>query len=132
MSAGRPVPVFTELNSVDELKALLVASESKLILIDIHEEWCGQTTAVQPFLNQLWIEIDEPDKKIQLTNVRSNIPGVQKLAQQWAGNEVKVAQQGCKPLFILLRHGQAVATIDGALPPLLRMYIDLHVPKKVA
>lgn len=127
--ANRPIPVWNEVKSLEELQALLTLSESKLMLIDVHEEWCGQTTAIQPFLNQLWIDIDDCDKKIQLNNVRSNLPGAQKLIQQWAGNEVKVANQGCKPLFLLLRHGHAVATIDGALPPLLRMYIDLNIPK---
>ena len=127
--ASRPIPVWTECKSVEELQGYLVTSENKLILVDVHEEWCGQTTAIQPFLNQLWIDIDDCDRKIQLVNVRSNLNGAQKVIQQWTGSEVKVANQGCKPLFILLRHGHSVATIDGALPPLLRMYIDLNIPK---
>jgi len=42
---------------------------------------------------------------------------------------VDITTQGCKPLFIVLRHGQCVGVVDQANPAALRMLIDLNVPK---
>lgn len=127
--AGRPTPTFSAVKSVEDLSNLLHVSEEKLIIIDFHEEWCGPATALTPFLNQLWIDVEDAGKRITLVTASFNIPGVTKLAQQWSGTDIKVANQGCKPLFILLRHGHAVGAVDGCLTPVLRMYIDLNLPK---
>ena len=51
------------------------------------------------------------------------------MIQGWAGNDVKIESNGCKPLFVLLRHGQAVGVVDGLNTPVIRMMIDLNIPK---
>jgi len=53
------------------------------------------------------------------------------MIQKWAGSDVKVESNGCKPLFILLRHQQAVGVVDGLNTPVIRMMIDLNIPKIV-
>lgn len=108
MSKQRPEPIVQR--HVQDLNHLLELSEDKLIFLDVHADWCGPCNALNPFLNQLWIDLEEPEKRILLTSISTEIAGKDglKLIQKWAGNEVKIEQNGCKPLFIVLRHGQAV------------------------
>ena len=47
---------------------------------------------------------------------------------QEVNSDVKLNQQGCRPLFLILRGGQAVAAVDGLNLPTIRMYMDLHIP----
>ena len=42
---------------------------------------------------------------------------------------IKLADQGCKPLFLILRHGHCVGVVDSVNTPSIRMLIDLNVPK---
>jgi thiol-disulfide isomerase/thioredoxin len=108
MSKQRPEPIVQR--HVQDLNRLLELSEDKLIFLDVHADWCGPCNALNPFLNQLWIDLEDPEKRILLTSISTEIAGKDglKLIQKWAGNEVKIEQNGCKPLFIVLRHGQAV------------------------
>ena len=125
----RPVPKFVALITEKELANLLTISDDSLVILDYHQEWSGQTLAILPFLNQLWMEIDDCEKRIHLASCATDVPGSQKIVQSWAGADIKVAYQGCKPLFIVLRQGQAIGSVDGLNTPVLRMLIDLYLPK---
>ena len=125
----RPVPKFVSLNTEKELINLISISDDSVVILDYHQDWSGPTQAIMPFLNQLWMEIDDCEKRIYLAACTTDVPGSQKLVQSWAGADVKVAAQGCKPLFIVLRQGQAVGSVDGLNTPVLRMLIDLYLPK---
>lgn len=125
---SRPTPVYNAVLSKDELKELLKLSEKQLVIIDYHQEWCGATTAISPFLNQLWIDVDDCAKRIYIATCSAATAGTEQLIQQWSP-EIKIQQQGCKPLFVLLRQGQSVGAIDGVNTPALRMLIDLYLPK---
>ena len=39
------------------------------------------------------------------------------------------SKQGCKPLFLISRHGAPVGAVDGLNTAVLMMLVDLHVPK---
>jgi len=125
---SRPTPVYNVVKTKEELKDLLKLSEKQLVIIDYHQEWCGPTVAISPFLNQLWIDVDDCAKRIYVATCSTDIEGSSQLMQQWSP-EIKVQQQGCKPLFVLLRQGQSAGAVDGVNTPSIRMLIDLYLPK---
>jgi len=113
------------------------ASQDKLVLVDVHQEWSGPTGAIMPFLNQLWVDLEDANQKILLASLALDEgnpanPALVKRLQQLVDPEVKVANQGCKPLFMLLKGGLCVATVDGMNSPALKMYLSLHLPKPQA
>ena len=106
-------------------------SESQLIIIDCHEDWCGPCMAIIPFYNALWLELDDPDKRIVPCTLDRSSAKFNKKLQSLLGSELKLDAQGCRPLFICIKNKQAVGTVNGCNTPTLRMYIDLHIPKIV-
>ena len=125
---SRPTPVYNVIATKGDLKDLLKLSEKQLVIVDYHQDWCGATAALSPFLNQLWIDIDECAKRIYVATCSTAIEGCDTLIQQWSP-EIKLQQQGCKPLFVLLRQGQSIGAVDGVNTPAIRMLIDLYLPK---
>ena len=49
--------------------------------------------------------------------------------QEYVGSELKISDQGCRPFFVVFRDGNMVGVVNGCNTPVLRMLIDLHVPK---
>jgi len=97
----------------------------------VHQEWSGPCSAIFVFLNQLWVDLEDANKKIGLYTLGlddSSTQLVRKL-QALIDPDVKLANQGCRPLFVLFKNGQCVGTVDGVNTPVLSMLINLHVAK---
>lgn len=125
-------PEFTALSSQTEFdKVITEMSMDRIVLVDVHQDWCGQTLAIMPFVNQLWVDLEDAPGKIYLASlaVDDDKQALLKRIQQVCDPDVKVGKQGCRPLFLLFKHGQCVATVDGVNSPVIRMYLDLHLPK---
>jgi thioredoxin-like negative regulator of GroEL len=136
--ASKPKPEFVELTTglkgFEEV--LSTVSNERLVVVDVHQEWCGPTVAIMSFLNQLWIDLDDANRKISLYTLAldESSPEMAKIVkrlQAICDPDVKIAQQGCKPLFLVLRNGMCVGTVDGVNTPSLSMYMKLHLPKPV-
>jgi hypothetical protein len=121
--------ILVPINDVDQFNHLLeVESENSLIIIDCHQEWCGPCMAIIPFYNQLWIDIDDASKRIIPCTLDISLPNMSKKIQSLVGNEVKLSDQGCRPLFLILRQNHLVGVVNGCTTPLIRMYIDMNIP----
>jgi hypothetical protein len=134
--AAKQKPEFTAISPdlTNFNKLLDEVSQEKLVLVDVHQEWSGPTGAIMPFLNQLWVDLEDANSKIHLSSIALDEgnpanPALVKRLQQLVDPEIKVANQGCKPLFILLKGGLCVATVDGMATPALKMFLGLHLPK---
>lgn len=125
---ARSKPDIVPINSEHDFSHLINNdSLEKLIIVDVHQDWCGPTQAIMPFYNQIWIEIDDPEKRISLTSVPSSLPNV---ARNIHGlfPDLKLNNQGCRPLFLLFRDGHGIEAIDGLNTPHLKFLIDLYLP----
>ena len=112
-----------------QLEHMIELSEQKLVIIDVHEKWCGPCVAVSPFYNALWIDVTAPDDRLIPATLDRSDPKINKTLQNLLGNELKISEQGCRPFFILLRNKQFDGVVNGCNTPQLRMLIDLHIPK---
>ena len=54
---------------------------------------------------------------------------ISKEIQDYVGSELKLSEQGCRPFFVAFRDGNMVGVVNGCNTPVLRMLIDLHLPK---
>lgn len=131
--AARQKPEFGIISTeVAFAAALAELSQEKAIVLDVHQEWCGPTSAIMSYLNQLWVDVENCNSKIALFTLAldgENTAGLQKAVQKIIDPEVKLANQGCRPLFVVLRHGQCVGTVDGVDAPKLNMFLMSNIPK---
>jgi hypothetical protein len=105
-------------------------SVSKLVVVDLHREWCGPATAITPFWNKCWTDLSDVETRLEVCTMCLETINDKELSDLVAkGCEVKLDKQGCKPTFILLRSGQIVATVDGLNTAVLGMMMDIHLPK---
>ena len=51
--ATRPKPEPIALSSEDDLQKLIELSHSKFVILDVHQDWCGPTIVIMPYLNQV-------------------------------------------------------------------------------
>ena len=83
-----------------------------------------------PFYNALYMELEDPKKRIQpCTMCVKDEELVTKITPWCKAGGIDVTNQGCKPLFIVLRLGHCVGVVDGCNTAAFRMLIDLNVPK---
>ncbi len=128
MNAKKGAPEPTPIASLDDFNNYLNdVSQNKLVVIDMHQKWCGPAAAIQPFWNSQWIELDQAKDRLALCSLcLDDNPDVLKVVQKDC--EVKL-NTTCKPVFILMRLGHIVGTIDGLNTGVLSMLLDLHLPK---
>jgi hypothetical protein len=122
---GAPEP--TPIKEVADYQTLLdETSQTKVVIIDLHQDWCGPAAAIKPFWNTVWLEQTNALDRIELASLNLSNKELTDLAQK--GCEVTLSAS-CKPVFILLRLGQVVGTVDGLNTSNLAMMLDLHIPR---
>ena len=129
MSLTRSKAEVTALKTAEEFKnAVQKMSQTKVVVIDLHEEWCGANVAIMQFYTQMWLEFPEPDNRIQLYSISKEIPELNDTLKLLCPT-VKAAAQGCKPLFLVFRLGTLMEAVDGVNAPALKSVIATNVPK---
>lgn len=132
---GAPAPVMLE--SFEEYKALLEEdSQTKLIIIDCYQGWCGPTLAMQPFWDKVWVSTEKAKDRLACYRVCIDSPEflanndfVKAINKGALTDGIRMEQQGCKPFFVLLRFAGNVGAVDGVSPGALENMLDLHLPK---
>ena len=134
--AGRPKCEPEVLANLAALEAVIPNSESKVIIVDVHKNWCGPAIAIMSFMNQIWSDYDDANSRIGFHTISiESTPDMVKKIQTYvaaAHSDVKVANHGCKPLFIVFRKGECVGVVDGLNTPELSSLVSLHIPKMKA
>jgi len=129
MSLNRTKAEVTVLTSAaDFITKAKELSQTKVVVIDVHDEWCGANLAIVQFYSQMWLEFPDPDSRIGLFSVSKEIPEIYD-AFKTCCPHVKVAQQGCRPLFLVFRLGQLMESVDGVNAPHLRSVVSTNLPK---
>lgn len=82
-------------------------------------------------MNQVWMDVDNADSKIALFTlaVDESTTSLNKKVQATMDPDIKLAKQGCRPLFLVVRHGQCVGTVDGVDAPQLNIHLQNNLPK---
>ncbi len=116
------------LDSAAYLEAVHKTSHNMVVIVDVHDDWCGANMAIQQFYSQLWLELEAPETRIFLASVSKEVPEIYE-AFKTTCPAVKVAAQGCRPLFLVFRHGQLSEAVDGVNTPLIKTAIMNNLPK---
>lgn len=120
-------PVVRHITNENEFQAALHLSETMFVFIDVHEEWCGPVKALIPYYNQLWIDVDEAAKRIHLASIsKADEDLIKKLKVMITDVDF---DDGCRPLFLILRNGSVVAHVDGVNQQSIDSYVKMFLPE---
>ena len=123
--------VMVEVTSDDHFKELVESSEDKLVLIDCYSEWCGTCEALHPTLQKVWLDYDAASERVILASA-----SMDKLSESiqaiFPGENaaVNIQDNGCLPLFLIIRFKSLVAHISGVDAPQLLSLISTNIPEK--
>ena len=96
------------------------------MLLDVHEDWCGSTTAAMTASYiQLFGENPEALNRIQLSTV-CKTPEVISRLKPFAA-EANFGQ-GCRPLFLVIRNGACAGFVNGLNVPSISGLVKLWIP----
>jgi len=98
-----------------------------VIILDCHEGWCGPTTqAMAPSYTQMFAEFTEAITRIQIATVVYSPEVIEILAK--ISPDTNFEEQGCRPLFLLIRNGACAGVVDGLNTPNLISAVRLWIP----
>lgn len=98
-------------------KKVMLASQSKPVLVDLWAEWCSPCLVVAPLLKKL---VDEYDGKILLAKVEVDEGENMKLAGRYKVRGF--------PTMLLINKGEELARFSGAKPlSYMRQFVDEHL-----
>ena len=83
----------------------LEQSESKLVVIDIHQEWCGCCEAIHPSMSRVLIDYDEIEARFLYCTASIGKVGAKIQAALPTDNHIHLEKNGCLPLFGIFRVG---------------------------
>ena len=120
-----PRSQVTAIKDAEHLTSLL--GESKLLVIDCHQSWCGPCETVRPTYNALNTQIDDCDERVVfLTADLTELSGP--LGDLFKGTEIDLGTHGCMPFFLVVKDGKVSDTIFGADVPKLRHVVTTDAP----
>ena len=125
--------VMVRVEDEESWTQLMQESENKLVVVDIHQDWCGNCEAILPTMSRLYVDYDSCKDRFQYATANSSKLETtisEALKQQDAKIDLKA--QGCLPLFGVFKKGSCVATVKGVDSPNLLNQISTYMPEKKA
>ena len=105
----------------DHFRSLVSEENKKLVIIDVHLDWCGPCKVIQPNFRTLFFSISEAEKRIEFFTMNDTIiPDDLKPSPDF---EVK-----CSPKFLIYLEGELKAEISGADFAKINDIIDKQIP----
>jgi hypothetical protein len=74
-------------------------SDTKLVVIDIHQEWCGCCEAIHPSMSRVLIDYDEIEARFQYCTASIAKVGAKLQASLPSDCHINLEKNGCLPLF---------------------------------
>lgn len=130
MSGSNQVSVLA-LESLEDFDAALARSSEMLSIVEVHAAWCGPCQPLVPHYQKIFLEHAEgwetrcAFQTITLDKVKGRLAEL--LAD--GNSEIDLDEQGCAPLFLVLRYGQLTQVIRGANPPALTQAVKSYIPE---
>ena len=113
--------------------AYLEKSETILVVMDVHQNWCGPCDTMKPTYNSIFNEIDNCEDKVAFTtaDIKALTPQLVELMAT-KPSDLDLANHGCMPFFLLVKNKVVVAIVLGADVPTLRDNVVLYAPEDEA
>jgi thiol-disulfide isomerase/thioredoxin len=82
---------------------MMELSESKLVVVDCHQEWCGYCEAIHPTISRVFLDYDGAEERFVYASASiGKVAG--KLQSTFpADAHINLEKNGCLPLFAIIR-----------------------------
>ncbi|EGZ25011.1 hypothetical protein PHYSODRAFT_487436 [Phytophthora sojae] len=109
--------LVTKVRDAEHWAQVLESSEKKLVVVDVHKDWCGPCKIVEPTYKRLATDIDHAERRLMFTtlNVGLHIDGIEDTGS-------------CKPRFLFFKDRKHIADVEGANAPQLELLVKQHLP----
>eukprot|EP01039_Chlorochromonas_danica_P010363 gene10363-11473_t len=122
--------VLIKLEDEQQWEAAMELSETKLVVIDCHQEWCGCCEAIHPSMSRVLLDYDNVDERFQYATASIGKLSGQIQASFPPDLNISLEKNGCLPLFALYRHKTCITVVVGVDSPTLLQQISLNMPEK--
>lgn len=84
-------------------ESMLEVSESKVVLLDIHQDWCGHCEAIQPTILRVLLDYDDAEDRFAYysSNLTKNMETLKAFFP--SDSNINLEKHGCLPLFLIIR-----------------------------
>lgn len=82
---------------------MLDHSESRLVVIDLHQEWCGYCDAIHPSISRMFLDYDECEARFLYCSASIGKLGAKIQPFLPTDSHIDLVKNGCLPLFALVR-----------------------------
>jgi thiol-disulfide isomerase/thioredoxin len=130
--------------------SIVEQSDTKLVVIDCHQEWCGYCEAIHPSLNRVLLDYDNIEERFIYAVASIGKVGSRIQASFPSDLNINLEKNGCLPLFAVFRvcyyvllflnlylilfflsqHKTCIFVVVGVDSPTLLQQISLNMPEK--
>lgn len=83
--------------------SMVEQSETKLVVIDCHQEWCGNCEAILPSLSRVLLDYDNAEDRFVYCAASIGKVGAKIQAALPADSNINLEKNGCLPIFAVFR-----------------------------
>lgn len=94
---------ITKIEDEQQWESVVDQSESKLVIIDCHQEWCGNCEAILPSMTRVLLDYDNIDERFVYATASIGKVGGQIQAAFPQDAHISLEKNGCLPLFGVFR-----------------------------
>mmetsp|Transcript_64266 Transcript_64266/g.134090 ORF Transcript_64266/g.134090 Transcript_64266/m.134090 type:complete len:137 (+) Transcript_64266:62-472(+) len=105
-------------------------SETKLVVIDIHQDWCGCCDSIHPSISRVMMDTDECDERFVYASASIGKVGAKIKAALPSDNQIDLEKNGCLPLFGVFKGKVCLMVVVGVDSPTLLQQIQQNMPDK--
>ena len=143
------------LEAEDDLELFLKNHAKCLVIIDVHQSWCGRCKALTPTMEDLMIQYDRSEDRLGFASLETKLSsklyncitlpssGVfitkgesvtdanrlcKTLLTREALSALLVERKSCRPLFLVMKANQLIGIIEGADAPAFKRFVNDHIP----
>ena len=111
----------------------LEKSETILVVMDVHQNWCGPCDTMKPTYNSIF----QRDRRLReqgrvYDRGHQNINAAARRAHGDEALDLDLANHGCMPFFLLVKNKAVVAIVLGADVPTSEDNVVLYAPEDEA
>mmetsp|Transcript_3018 Transcript_3018/g.6097 ORF Transcript_3018/g.6097 Transcript_3018/m.6097 type:complete len:137 (-) Transcript_3018:280-690(-) len=105
-------------------------SGDMLLVLDCHQDWCGQCETLQPTFLRIFMDNDEPESRLAFlsANIKVFKDKIKEILPE--DSQISLDEHGCMPFFLLIRSNAVVANVIGANSPSILMNVQGNIPAK--
>jgi hypothetical protein len=82
---------------------VMEVSDTKLVVVDIHQDWCGCCEAIHPSMSRVLLDYDECEQRFLYCTASIAKVGAKVQSTLPSDSHINLEKNGCLPLFGVYR-----------------------------